>query len=160
MNRILNISAAAILVVGLSACDQLGIGGRRGGEQNVVAPTNTVTTNAVDGNGSGGKDETGGGNGSANAGSVPAAPADGRVTTAFLIGRWTDTGDCTNTVEFRDDGSFVTSQGARGIWALNGDQLTFQGNDAVTATVTAPSGSTIVLTHANGTVGRSTRCTG
>jgi hypothetical protein len=82
------------------------------------------------------------------------------VTTAFLIGRWTDTNDCTNTVEFRDDGSFVTSAGARGIWALNGDQLTFQGDQAVTAQVSAPSANTIVLTHADGRVGRSTRCTG
>lgn len=159
MNLILKTCAAGALVVGLTACEQLGIGGGRE-SGNGAAPASNVTANTADANASGGKDETGAGGGTAGTGSAPAAPADGRVSTAFLLGRWTDTGDCTNTVEFRDDGSFVTSSGARGIWALNGDQLTFQGQQTIVATVSAPSANTIVLTQQDGTVGRSTRCTG
>ena len=81
------------------------------------------------------------------------------VTPAFLLGRWTDDGDCTNTVEFRSDGSFVTSSGATGRWSLAGGRLTFQGTSTITAAIRADSATHIILTHDDGSVGESTRCT-
>jgi len=81
------------------------------------------------------------------------------VTPAFLLGRWTDDGDCTNTVEFLSDGRFVTSEGAVGRWWLSGGRITFQGNSTITAAIRADSASRIILTHDDGSVGESTRCT-
>ena len=83
------------------------------------------------------------------------APA---VTHSFLIGRWTDNGDCANNVEFFADGRFVTSGGAAGRWTLDGDRLSFVGNSTVSARVRATSRDAIVLTHADGSSGASTRC--
>ena len=81
------------------------------------------------------------------------------VTPAFLLGRWTDDGDCTNTVEFLSDGRFVTSDGAVGRWWVSGGRITFQGNSTIAAAIRADSVNHIILTHDDGTVGESTRCT-
>jgi hypothetical protein len=83
------------------------------------------------------------------------APA---VTHGFLVGRWTDNGDCSDNVEFFADGRFLTSKGAAGRWALDGDRLSFVGASTVTARVAATSRDAITLTHDDGSVGGSTRC--
>ena len=80
------------------------------------------------------------------------------VTHDFLYGRWTDTNDCTNAIDFQADGNFVLSDGRRGRWTLEGDRLTFHGSTTVASRVRAPDANTITLTHADGGVGRSTRC--
>ena len=80
------------------------------------------------------------------------------VTPAFLIGRWTDTGNCANAVDFHADGRVVTTAGAAGRWTLQGNILTFIGNSTVTARVRATSRDAITLTHPDGSVGSSTRC--
>ena len=80
------------------------------------------------------------------------------VTPAFLVGRWTDTGDCSNAVDFFADGRFRTTDGAEGRWTLQGTQLSFIGNSTVTAQVRATSRDAITLTHPDGSVGASTRC--
>jgi hypothetical protein len=81
-----------------------------------------------------------------------------RVTRDFLLGRWTDTNDCTNSVDFLGDGRFVTSEGAKGRWRLEGNVLTFSGTTTVSARIAATSRDAITLTHGDGTVGSSTRC--
>jgi hypothetical protein len=81
-----------------------------------------------------------------------------RVTPAFLIGRWTDDGNCSNTIEFFTDGSFAVSSGAVGRWSLQQDRLTFQGSSSITARAEATSPNRIVLHHGDGSVGQSTRC--
>lgn len=81
------------------------------------------------------------------------------VTPAFLIGRWTDDGDCANTVEFLGDGQFATSEGARGRWWLSNGRITFQGSQTLSARIHATSPTHIVLTHDDGTIGESSRCT-
>jgi len=80
------------------------------------------------------------------------------VDRAFLIGRWTDNGDCSNNVEFFADGRFLTSEGAAGRWTLDGDRLSFIGNSTVTARVSATGPNAITLNHPDGTVGGSSRC--
>ena len=150
MKTLLKLTTAAAALAGLSACDMLGLGGNDSAGGNAAA--NTVAANATDMNSGlaapGGKDPA-----------VPAATSPGgAVTPAFLTGRWTDNNDCNATIEFRDDGSFVLPNGGTGYWTLNGDRLTFQGSSTVSAQISAPNADTIMLTHANGTVGRSTRC--
>lgn len=148
MKIMLKLTIAAAALAGLSACDALGLNGNESAGGNGAA--NAVASNGTDANAAapGGKDPVAG----------PAAGAGGAVTPAFLVGRWTDTNDCEATIEFRDDGSFVLPNGGTGYWTLNGDRLTFQGSSTVSAQISAPNADTIMLTHANGTVGRSTRC--
>jgi hypothetical protein len=154
MKTFLKLSVAAVALVGLSGCDMLGL--NKGNSGNGSAASNVATANAAaPANASaGGKDP-------AAAGATPAAaPSDGQVNSAFLIGHWTDNNDCSQAMEFRTDGSFATPDGGEGVWALDGDRLTFQGSSTVSARVQAPDANTITLIHDNGALGRSTRCPG
>lgn len=87
---------------------------------------------------------------------VDATPIE--ATRSFLLGMWTDTGDCGDAVEFLADGTFVTSRGAQGLWEIEGDRLTFIGNSTVSAVLQAPDENTILLIHPDESIGRSTRC--
>jgi membrane protein involved in colicin uptake len=153
MKIFLKLTAAAAALAGLSACDMLGLNGDGGG--NTTVNTTNASGNAAAGNASdddaAGKDPAEGGVGNT------AAAFTGEVTRAFLVGRWTDNNDCTSTIAFRPDGRFITPTG-EGLWLLDGDQLTMQGQSAVTARVQAPDANTITLQHPDGTLGRSTRC--
>jgi hypothetical protein len=80
------------------------------------------------------------------------------VTPNFLVVRWTDTGDCTNAVDFFADGRFLTTSGAAGRWTLVRSRLTFIGNQTIGVQVRATSRDAITLTHDDGSVGASTRC--
>ncbi len=153
MKRILTITAAGCMLVGLGACDALGIGG--GGTTNASNSASNTTANdtseAANASENASKDEAGAVNASAE--------FDGEVSRAFLIGRWTDNNDCNNTITFAEDGSFTVPGGAGGLWVLDGDQLTFQGDaGSRSARVQAPNADTIMLIHPDGSVGRSTRC--
>ena len=157
MNTVLKLTVAAAALVGLSACDMLGL--NKGDSANGSAASNTTTNGAVTSNASADAGNASGGKPSGTQGAMPATtPFNGEVTAAFLVGRWTDTNDCENVVDFRPDGTFSTPGGGSGMWALNGDRLTFQGSSTVSARVAAPDANTIMLTHDNGTLGRSTRC--
>ena len=88
-----------------------------------------------------------------------AAAAQARtVDHAFLRGRWTDNNNCSDAIDFMADGTWVTTDGVRGRWVLEGDRLSFHGNRVITARVSAPDANTINLIHADGSNGRSTRC--
>ena len=91
---------------------------------------------------------------------APAAAAQPgpQVTADLLIGRWTDNDDCNEVVEFHRDGRFRTSDGVEGRWSLAGDRLSFIGERTVSARLTAPDRDHLVLTHDDGSVGRSSRC--
>lgn len=88
-----------------------------------------------------------------------AQPSPGpAVTHDFLYGRWTDTNDCSNGVDLHRDGRFVTTDGAQGTWRLEGGRMRFIGNSEVSPRIHATDRNTIILTHDDGTTGRSTRC--
>ena len=89
-----------------------------------------------------------------------AAPAGGGATLdrAFMVGRWTDDGDCSAVTEFRGDGSFLFPWGDTGQWTLNGDQLTLSGNSSPFR-VRVIDRNTIERTGAGGSPHRATRCT-
>lgn len=51
-----------------------------------------------------------------------AAPAAGTVDRAFLVGRWGVDGDCSQVMEFAEDGTANPPPGSR--WTMAGDQVT------------------------------------
>ncbi|MEA3015444.1 MAG: hypothetical protein QOI38_166 [Sphingomonadales bacterium] len=76
---------------------------------------------------------------------------------AFLLGRWTDTGDCNEIIQFLPDGRFIVPTGS-GRWRLNGEQLSFIGGTTITARARAVGRDRILLIHQDGTIGQSLRC--
>lgn len=159
MNTILKLTAAAAALAGLSACDQLGFGGRTDSGNNVSANASAGNMSAPT-NASAGTDD--GKDPAASPGNVStASTGTAQLSREFLIGRWTDTGDCNTTITFSDDGSFTVPGGGTGLWALDGDRLTFTGQAGTrSARVQTPNADTIVLLNEDGSLGRSTRCPG
>lgn len=98
---------------------------------------------------------------------LPAAPAVAQsggkaaaiqVDETFLVGRWTDDGDCGDAVEFDADGTFVASNGGSGDWTLQGNALTISGSATMTMRILAVDHDTILVLGSDGAAGRSTRC--
>lgn len=151
--------AALAALAALGGCNKLGMGAG-----------NIVTANAA-GNASGGKD--GGGAPAATAGTAGAGLGDkdssGTATPAaaggtpvldraYVTGRWSDKGDCTDVVEFTADGRFVTADGRGGLWNLQGDQLTMSGNGTITFRIVPVDQNVMTVVNNDGSLGRSTRC--
>ena len=91
------------------------------------------------------------------AGAVRAAAVD----RAFLIGSWSDTGDCSTTVAFTADGGYATADGAEGQWSLAGDTLTLSGEAGATRLTIIPiDRNTMEVIGEDGSHDRSTRCAG
>lgn len=87
----------------------------------------------------------------------PAYAEDGLAE--LLVGGWTDNGDCNDTIEMRDDNSFVMSDGGQGSWALEGNALTLSGEAGrVKIQIEMQSEDAMSITNADGSPGRSTRC--
>ncbi len=78
----------------------------------------------------------------------------------LLLGRWGDYGDCSkNVIDFAGDGSFRAGNGGIGQWALDGDQLTFSGDQGeVRVRLEAIDGHRLTIVHPNGSRGQSQRC--
>jgi hypothetical protein len=153
--------AAALALLALSGCERFGIGAGTGNDANasanasggkdVNAPGNQLASN--DAVPPGGKDPSGG--------AVQAVSNDGGVPAldrAFIVGRWSDRGDCTDWVEFANDGSFSSWDNVTGIWNLRDDRLTVTGARSISFRVTVVDQNTLSATNQNGETGRSTRC--
>lgn len=79
----------------------------------------------------------------------------------FLIGTWSDAGDCSTTVAFGADGAYATGDGAEGQWDLTGDRLTLSGEGgATTLTIIPIDRNTMEVVGEDGSHDRSTRCAG
>jgi len=93
-----------------------------------------------------------------------AAPAAAQrvppLTPAFLVGRWTDNGDCARYVVFRSDGTFRSHAGGEGIWRLVRDRLTLtpRGGRPSTLGATVLAQSRIAIVNPDGSRGVSERC--
>ena len=85
---------------------------RKRGQVNEAAPSNEAAA-AVN---------------SANADNAAAPATSGTLDRNFVVGRWSETGDCADATEFRADGTFVFPWGDTGTWQLEGDQLTLSTN--------------------------------
>lgn len=95
----------------------------------------------------------------AGAGEVVPASAGGAIEAGLLIGRWSDTGDCKTSFEFRPDGTFTTSDGGEGSWTLAGDALVLAGgNGSAELRISALDAREMVAVDGDGRIGRSARC--
>lgn len=162
------VAAAGLLV--LAGCDRLGFGAPAG---------NQVSANQVnavaEANQSGGKDPATGTpaasagvttsrslaglNGNSPTGGKDPTGLAGAVDPALLVGSWTDDGDCSREIVIRSDGTFRHFNGGEGEWQLDGDVLTFSGNEgSITLRVQSLDQQALVAANPDGTLGRSTRC--
>ena len=82
------------------------------------------------------------------------------VDRAYLLGRWTDTGDCGNAVDFNPDGRFVALDGTVGQWSLAGDRLTLARERAPTLTLQLVpiDQARMSVVNPDGSLGESSRC--
>jgi hypothetical protein len=79
----------------------------------------------------------------------------------FLIGTWSDTGDCATSVAFTADGGYATADGAEGQWSLSGDTLILSGEAGATRLTIVPiDRNTMEVIGEDGSHDRSTRCAG
>jgi hypothetical protein len=161
--RAIAILAAAAALLALGGCDRLGIGGGGGG--NVVNESANASANAAAGNAGG--EEAGGDDAQAGAsdgakdlagGATPAAADGFPLNRAYIVGRWTDHGDCSLASEFTMDGRFIANNGNEGLWNLAGDRLTLQGERTLTLQIVPIDQNTMTVVNADGSLGRSTRC--
>ncbi len=156
------ISTAAAALLALAAC-----GGEGAGEANesMADPAN----NAAEAARSPGKDPAAG-NATDEAAPPPAAQANeggARATAssptgeirAFLIGRWTDNGDCAAATDFRNDGTFTSPAGA-GRWTLESEYLTLAipGAPDGEVAIQVIDGRAMETVSPMGRIGRWTRC--
>lgn len=142
MRFITLISAAALL--SLSACNRESPNRDEDEDRSSQSDENEDSADASDSG-----DKSGGG--SAEGGDTELA--------SLVIGTWTDNGQCDDTIEMRDDGSFVMFNGGEGEWEMDGDQLTLSGpNGRATMTVEMEGDDVMTLVHPDGQRGRSTRC--
>jgi hypothetical protein len=165
----LAVATAALMGMGaLAGCNQLGLGG--GGSGNVTA--NAATANSAAS--SAGKDGAGNNTAAADTAAAPAGGLSGKdsgtstqasaggvptLDRAFVIGRWTDKGDCSDGVEFSPDGRFVTANGGGGLWNLEGSEMTMSGNaQTITMRIVPVDQNTMTVVNQDGSLGRSTRC--
>lgn len=81
------------------------------------------------------------------------------ITPVGLVGRWSDSGDCTKFVIFRSDGTFLGRDGGQGSWRLVRGRLTLNGSGGTVAlTVRSLTGRRMVVVNADGSTGTSRRC--
>lgn len=89
----------------------------------------------------------------------PAATGPAGIDAGLVVGRWTDTGDCANALEYTADGRVVAPDGSAGLWQLNGDQLTVTGpNGSQTVRITSIDQSAAYAVNPDGSVQASQRC--
>ncbi|MGQ0659373.1 hypothetical protein [Sphingosinicella sp.] len=93
-----------------------------------------------------------------------AAPAAAQrvppLTPSFMVGRWTDNGDCARYVIFRSDGTFLSHAGGEGTWRLARDRLTLtpRGGRATVLGATVLAQGRIAIVNPDGSRGVSERC--
>ena len=79
----------------------------------------------------------------------------------FLIGAWSDEGNCSASVAFTADGGYTTADGLQGEWSLSGDALTLSGEaGATTLTIVPIDRNTMEVIGEDGSHDRQTRCAG
>ena len=78
---------------------------------------------------------------------------------AFLIGRWSDNGDCSKDVTLNADGSFTSYTGGEGQWSLSGSTMRMAGKESTQEVdVERVDQNTVRITSPDSSVGTSQRC--
>jgi hypothetical protein len=93
-----------------------------------------------------------------SAGAVGPAPVPVRVSRDYVVGRWTDDGNCADAADFRADGRFFTANGTGGSWSLAGKRMTMTGTSTLTLQIVPIDRNVMNVINEDGSVGRSTRC--
>jgi len=85
--------------------------------------------------------------------------ATGSIAPDWLVGRWTDNGDCKQVIEILADGSFISSSGGVGTWRVEDEALILSGaGGTFRLRLQSVLPGRIVTVAENGAVGQSTRC--
>jgi hypothetical protein len=160
MKAIATLAAAAALVT-LAGCDRIRGGGAANGTANASGNAANGTQSA--GNQAGAQSADGaGGKLNEGGGAIPASSGPVRLDRTFLLGRWSDDGDCSadgnSVIEFTQDGRFIAANGGVGLWNLDGDRLTMSGNQTATIRLVPIDQDTMTVINADESLGRSTRC--
>jgi len=115
---------------------------------------------APDAGGSGGDKPVDGGGQAGNAGTTGnGGTGAAMLDRNYLVGRWTDDGNCDAAFEFTADGRFITAEGGAGLWDLQGSQLTMSGPGGTqTMQAMAIDRNTLSVVGPDGTTGSSQRC--
>jgi hypothetical protein len=139
MRHMTSVTAIGLLLA-LTAC-----GGQAA--NNSVEAANEATTG---GNAAAASDKPAEPAANASVAAAPTATGGATLTRDYVVGRWTNTGDCADAIEFRADGGMAGPFGEDARWELRGDQLFMVGNpdplrivvvDERTMTTTGPSGN-------------------
>lgn len=143
----MRLTVAAVGLLALAACG--GSAGNNSTAANEVAPAgNEAAANSAT---------------PAPASNETAAAPAGSATLSrdYIVGRWTDTTDCADAMDFRADGTLHAPApiGEAGRWELNGDKLINVGNPNQ-LTVRVIDQNTMETTNASGNATRVTRCQG
>lgn len=143
------LAGAALLA--LAGCDSLGgAGGNNSADANVAITVENSASAAAP----------------ANAAEAAPPPAGNTVastgpapTRDYIVGRWTDTGNCADAIQFQADGTLLGPGGGGQPerWELNGNQLAMVGNP-MTLTVAVVDQDTMDTTNTEGRIRRVTRC--
>jgi hypothetical protein len=92
----------------------------------------------------------------------PAKPETGAAPVLdrnYLVGRWTDDGDCSRAFEFTADGRSIAADGSVTNWSLDGDRLTAIGpGGSATLRIAPIDQNTMSAISPDGRSGTSTRC--
>ena len=150
------ILAATAAMLTLAGCNRGGTGANASanaaGNASAAKPADGAVNQAATQTADAGKLNEGGG-------AVPASSAGPvRLDRAYMMGRWTDDNDCSNAIEFNQDGGFVAANGGTGLWNLDGDRLTMTGRETATIRVSPIDQNTMTVINGDGSLGRSTRC--
>ena len=95
--------------------------------------------------------------GQPEAGAAPGSD-DIRVSRAFLVGAWTDDGDCGHAIEFLGDGRFFGAGGLSGIWQLEGAELTMAADNILTVRIVPLDRDRMGVIGPDGALGQVPRC--
>ena len=153
----MTILAAVAALLGLAGCNMTGRNANlsaNASSGNAARPAQSAATNqAAPQTADAGKLAAGGG-------AVPASSNDSvHLDRTFILGRWTDDGNCDKAVAFNQDGTFTNAGGASaGLWNLDGNRLTLTGNTTIRFQVVPIDQNTINIVHEDGSLGHSTRC--
>lgn len=91
--------------------------------------------------------------------SAAQATASGALTSATLVGRWGDNGDCTRDIRFAADGTFASYTGGVGRWSLSGDRITMSGaGGTFELQIELLDQNTLLIRNPDGSFGTSQRC--
>lgn len=81
------------------------------------------------------------------------------ITPVGLVGRWSDSGDCSRFVIFRSDGTFLGRDGGQGTWRLVRGRLTLNGSGGTVAlTIRSLTVRQMAVVNPDGSIGTSRRC--